>query len=282
MARQTRKDVFAAYGIKYDGKHIYCEPLQKWIPLLLVNGNKKIGKGVYHFSITAGNAPVSAEVVRKAIGAVMDSWNDPSELRFMCGGTCSCNCPGCYAQAGHYVKSNVRASLAWRTFLVRAFLDWSERAIDAQIAALNIKMVRIHAAGDFFSNEYVMMWARIAERHPDTIFWTYTKTAFLAVKYFDSLPNCNVVKSLVNGGFNFGKAGYLVRLYHELVKAGKSVWICRCGIDKNQHCNTCHHCFSSEYVLFLEHGTDYRPEQDPDYPEFVALVNSQVEDGAAA
>lgn len=278
MARQTRKDIFAAYGIQYDGKHIYCEPLNRWVPVLLVNGNRKIGKGVYHFSITAGNAPVSAEVVRKAIGAAAEAFQDAQRL---CGGTCCCNCPGCYAQTGHYVKSNVRASLAWRTFLVRVHMAWVENAINAQIAAFQIKMVRIHAAGDFFSNEYVQMWTRIAQANPDTIFWTYTKTAFQAVREFDGLSNANVVKSLVNGGFNFGHAGYLVRLYHELVKAGKSVWICRCGIDKDQHCNTCHHCFSSEYVLFLEHGTDYRPEQDPDYPAFVELVNSQIEEAAA-
>lgn len=278
--RRTKKDIYASYGIQYDNKnHIYCEPLQRWVPQLLINGNKKIGRGVWHFSITAGTAPVSKETVEKAIGKIAADWQDAQRL---CGGTCSCNCPGCYAQSGHYVKSSVRASLAWRTFLCRRFLAWTENAINAQIAACNIKMVRIHAAGDFFSNEYVMMWKRIAEVNTDCIFWTYTKTAFEAVKRFDSLNNANVVKSLIDGKVNFGKAGYLMALYKELVAAGKSVWICRCGIDKEQHCNNCHHCYSAEYVLFLEHGTDYRPEQDPDYPEFVALVNSQIDDEAAA
>lgn len=281
MARKTIKDTFAEYGIQYDGKnHIYCEPLRRWIPLLLINGNKKIGRGVYHFSITAGNKPVSAETVVKALGSIAAT-EDMEVLQHACGGTCCCNCPGCYAQSGHYTKSSVKASLAWRTYLAQRFPEWTENAINAQIAALNIKMVRIHAAGDFFSDEYVMMWARIAEANSGCIFWTYTKTTHPSIAVFDSLRNANVVKSLVNGGFNFGKAGYLIALYRDLVASGKTVWICRCGIDKDQHCNTCHHCFSSEYVLFLEHGTDYRPEQDPDYPAFVELVNSQIEEAAA-
>ena len=282
----TKKEVFAAYGIKFDGKHIYCGPLQRWIPKLLINGNKKIGKGVWHFSITAGTAPVSTEVVMKALGPIAAQYMESGkDLKVMCGGTCSCNCPGCYAQGGHYVKSNVRASLAWRTFLCREFLEWVEQAIKAQIQADHIEYLRIHAAGDFFSNEYVMMWVRIAEAFPETTFWTYTKTAFTACKVFDSLQNCNIVKSIVsiNGksGVNYGKAGYIMALYQELKAAGKSVWVCRCGIDKNQHCSGCHHCATCEYVLFLEHGTDYKPEQDPDYPAFIELVNSQVEEQAA-
>ena len=253
----ARRDVFAQYGVQYDGKHIWCDPLAKWIPLLLINGNKKIGRGVWHFSTTAGNAPVSTETVMKALGPIAVQYMESGQdLQFMCGGTCSCNCPGCYAQSGHYAKASVKASLAWRTFLARRFEAWTENAINAQIAAFGIKMVRIHAAGDFFSDAYCRMWTRIAAANPDTIFWTYTKTLFKAVAEFDAMPNCNVVKSLVNGGFNFGKAGYLIALHYELVKAGKSVWICRCGIDKNQHCNNCHHCYSAEYVLFLEHGTD--------------------------
>lgn len=276
----TKKEIYAVHGIRFDDKHIYCDPLQRWIPRLLINGNKKIGRGVWHFSIVAGTAPVSTETVRKALGAIAEQW-DVEQAQRLCGGTCACNCPGCYAQSGHYVKSNVRASLAWRSYLVRVDLEWVERAITAQIEADNIKMVRIHAAGDFCSDAYVQMWTRIAAAHPATIFWTYTKTAFKSLAAFDALENCNIVKSLIDGRVNYGTASYIMALYHELKAAGKSVWICRCGIDKNQHCNDCHHCYSAEYVLFLEHGTAYKPEQDPAFPAFVELVNSQIEEAAA-
>lgn len=50
------KRIYAEHGISYDmasGK-IYAPILDKWIAPLLVNGNEKIGKGVYHFSTLAG------------------------------------------------------------------------------------------------------------------------------------------------------------------------------------------------------------------------------------
>lgn len=277
-----KSEIYANYGIKFDRKanKLFCDPLNMWISPLLINGNKKIGRGCWHFSITAGNAAVTCDV---AAAAVPYAAMNPDVLKALCGGTCNCNCPGCYAQTGCYTFFSTRVSLARKTFLVRFFLAWVERALLAQIAADKIKLCRIHAAGDFFSAAYVNMWSRIAAAYPDTVFWTYTKQMdqadmLPALAAFDAMPNCNIVKSVVDGyGFNFGHADYIIAVYHALKAAGKSVYICRCGIDKNQHCNDCHHCATAEYVLFLEHGTAYDPEMDPAYPAFIELVNSQVD-----
>ena len=279
--RTTKKDIYASYGIQYrtrDNK-IFSPLLGQWIPRLLVNGNKKIGKGVWQWSVTAGNKAIAENVVERVIEKSADLQNmDANALRVTCGGTCSINCPGCYAQTGCYMFFSTKLSLARKTLLSRLALDWVEKAINAQIDADHIEYCRIHVAGDFFSNAYVEMWTRIAAAHPGTCFWTYTKQRFEALEKFDSLKNANIVKSTIGGDkirFNFGKAGYIIALYEELKKAGKSVYICRCGIDANQHCSGCHHCFESEYVLFLEHSTGYQPEKDPDFEKFVALVNSQ-------
>ena len=281
--RTTKKDIYTAYGIQYrtSDQKIFSPLLNQWIPRLLVNGNKKIGKGVWQWSVTAGNKAVSDNVVSKVVekSADLQAMN-ADMLRAMCGGTCSINCPGCYAQTGCYMFFSTKLSLARKTLLSRLALEWTEKAISAQIDADKIEYCRIHVAGDFFSNAYVEMWTRIAAAHPGTCFWTYTKQTFDALQAFDKLQNANIVKSLVNGGLNYGKAGYIMALYEELKKAGKSVYICRCGIDKNQHCAGCHHCFESEYVLFLEHSTGYESEKDPDFEKFVALVNSQEEKAA--
>lgn len=274
----TRKEVFAKYGIQYNGKQIFCDPINAWIPLMLIDGNDKIGKGVWHFSTFPGTHAPKANVIEKAF-AIMGIDIDVENVS-ECKGTCSCDCAGCYGKEGRYKMDCTNAPLVMRTYLARVYPAWVENAITAQIEAFGIEMVRIHATGDFFSDEYVNMWVRIATAFTDKcIFWTYTKTAFQSLKVFDSLKNANIVKSYISGkGFNFGHAGYIVALYRDLVSMGKSVWICRCGIDKNQHCNTCHHCFTAEYVLFLEHSTDYKPELDPDYAEFIELVNGQIED----
>lgn len=249
------KEVFKAYGIDYvNGKLNYNGAL---IPLPLKDGNSKLGKGVYTWSM-------------------LPTCNN--------GGTCFCNCSGCYATKGFYNMSSTKAALVRNTAIAKSNLTWLENAIKAQIASSNgkIKFVRIHAAGDFFSGEYTEMWVRIAESFPEVVFWTYTKSYGHgfddSLNRLDSLKNANIVRSFANGKVNFGHAGYIMALYRDLVAAGKSVWICRCGIDKNQHCNNCHHCATSEYVLFLEHSTGYKPEDDPDFAEFIELVNSQIED----
>lgn len=277
MARLTKKSIYAEYGIKYNKGKIYSPLLDMWIPALLINGNKKIGKGVWQYSITAGNRGIDAEVLEKASNGNIDA----ETLKAAGFGTCACNCPNCYAMSGCYLFFSTKVSLARKTLLSRLAMDWVENAIKAQIKADRIHYVRIHAAGDFFSNEYVQMWARIAAEYPDTIFWTYTKTAWTACKEFDALPNCNIVKSLIGKKVNYGTAAYIIALYNELKAAGKNVYICRCGIDAEQHCSGCHHCYSAEYVLFLKHGdVKYNPLLDPNYPAFVELVNSQAEDAA--
>lgn len=286
--RITKAMIYRQYGIQYKGGKIYCEPLQSWIRPLVKNGNVKIGKGVGTWSTTGGNKAVNADVVGAILQNVADQYTttNADALRMMCGGTCSVNCPGCYAQAGCYLFFSTRVAIGRNTFLARAFMDWTERAIIAQIKADRFRYFRIHAAGDFFGRDYVEMWQRIAAACADVTFWTYTKQWGRgyddALQALDSMGNVNIVKSLTaDGRINFGHAGYLIRLYKDLKKAGHKVYICRCGIDKNQHCNDCRHCSESEFVLFLEHGTSYRPEEDPDYAEFVELVNSQEAQQAA-
>lgn len=93
---------------------------------------------------------------------------------------------------------------------------------------------------------------------------------------FDDLKNANIVKSIIPSiGFNFGKCEYIINAYFTLKTMGKSVYICKCGIDKNQHCENCGVCAAYEYVLFLEHSTDYKAEADPLYSKLCEIVNNQ-------
>lgn len=238
--------------ILYHNSHYYDPFDQTWHRMPLKNGNSKLGKGVYTWSMLPG-----------------------------CNGTCACNCKGCYAMAGRYVMENVKACLRYNTAMARQRLEFLEAVIELQLAhSKSIKYVRIHAAGDFFDGAYVKMWARIAARHPEIIFWTYTKAWGRGFDRelieLNSLANVNIVDSLVDGRLNFGHAGYIVGLYQELKTRGETVHICRCGIDKQQHCNTCHACATCKYVLFLEHGTEYKPGVlDPeDMTAFEEIANS--------
>lgn len=177
---------------------------------------------------------------------------------------------------------SVIVSNAIKTYLARNHMDFVKRAIIAQIIADNIKLCRIHASGDFFSIEYVEMWRDIVKACEACVFWTYTKNTE-AENAFNDFDNINIVKSVIHGfGFNFGTCGYILKVYRALKEAGKSVYICRCGIDKNQHCTNCKGCSKSEYVLFIEHSTGYKAEEDPLFEEVKAIIENQASQAAEA
>ena len=262
VRRISKKEIYARFGIEYRKGKILA-PLYGWINPLLINGNEKLGKGVYTFSTLPTNEKIK--------------YYENGELKEE-SGTCPCKCDHCYACGGCYTFNSTKLSLARKTVLCRLYLDFVKRAIKAQVLADRITICRIHAAGDFFSQDYINAWVEICKENPACLFWTYTKNPE-AEAAFDGLENANIVKSVIPGkGVNFGECGYIISLYLELKAAGKSVYICRCGIDKNQHCTNCRHCAESEFVLFLKHGDPgYKPEEDPLFPAFVQLVESQAE-----
>lgn len=262
----TKKDIYRKHGIEFDGNgHIYHSKYG-FIPCLLVNGNEKIGKGVYHFSTLPTNQNFTVNVNGKTM-----------EVK----GTCPCSCVGCYATKGNFARyQSTRDSLALKTVLIREDLDFVKHAIIAQIEADNIKLCRIHASGDFDNSEYIEAWKEIVKACTACTFWTYTKNSE-AEKAFDGMENANIVKSIIpHHGFNFGHIDYIIAVYEDLKRQGKSVYICRCGIDKNQHCVNCTACSKNDFVLFIEHSTEYKAEKDPRYEEIKAIIEAQPEQKA--
>ena len=264
---KTKKEIYASYGIEYNNKTGKILTPYGWCRPLLVNGNAKIGKGCYHFSTLPTNQLFDVVVNGKS---------------YTVKGTCRCYCKGCYAMAGNYRYQSVKNALGYRTLIIREYIDFAYRAIMAQIEADKISTVRIHAAGDFDSLAYLTMWIRIIHNNPAVTFWTYTKVQEFE-SAFDHFANANIVKSIIPGvGLNFGHCDYVMDTYNKLSSAGKSVHICRCGVDKNQHCTNCKGCSVNEYVLFIEHSTEYKAEKDPNFAACAAMIDSQENKASVA
>ena len=257
--RETKKEVYARYNIEYKAGKIY-HPVLGWVNPVLINGNAKIGKGCYHYSILPTTGGFTVYV---------------NEKEYKLIGTCPTTCRGCYATNGNYRFQSVKNALGMRTWLAQNDIDFLKRAIMAQIEADKIDVLRIHAAGDFFSLAYVEMWRTIAKRFPDCLMWSYTKKA-AAEKAFNDIPNINIVKSIVPGfGFNFGHCDYILNVYKALKETGKDVYVCKCGTDKEQHCINCGACRKCEHVLFIEHGTEYNAENDAVFPVLKEIIDKQ-------
>ena len=255
----NKKEIYGSFGIEFKAGKIF-HPRFGWIAPLLIDGNSKLGKGVWTFSTLAGSIGWKIEI-------------DGESMEVF--GTCPCNCNGCYAQTGFFRMPSVVKANAIKTILCREDLDFVKRAIMAQIIADGVKLLRIHASGDFFSADYIEAWREIVKASPAVLFWTYTKNR-AAEEAFDDLNNINIVKSIIPGyGFNFGPCGYILKVYKALRELEKPVYICRCGIDKNQHCTNCHGCAKNEYVLFIEHSTNYKAEEDPLFPELYEIIENQ-------
>lgn len=248
MARMTKKDIYASFGIEYDNNgHILYN--DEWIPELLKDGNTKTGKHVHTFSLPAGKEY-----------------------------SCVCDCIGCYAQVGRYNTDAVKESNIRNMRIVENNIDFFYRAISAQLATIGNGEIRIHASGDFAvknMTEYAETWHRIVKENPSFLFWTYTKVRTLET-LFDDLDNGNIVKSVIDGmGVNFGHCDYILKVYRKLKTMGASVYICRCGIDSNQHCENCGHCSKSDFVLFIEHSTEYNAKKDPYFEELKRVIDEQ-------
>lgn len=61
------------------------------------------------------------------------------------------------------------------------------------------KNVRIHASGDFYSQDYFDMWMSIARNNPDINFWAFTKSIRYWLSYKGEIPP-NMILTASYGG----------------------------------------------------------------------------------
>jgi len=79
----------------------------------------------------------------------------------------------CYAAKGSFNFPVVKNSMARN--LEETKSEAFVRMMSVQIHTLKIKWVRIHACGDYYSQEYIDKWLDIAANCPETKFLSYTR-----------------------------------------------------------------------------------------------------------
>lgn len=279
MARLTKAMRYKLYGVTWEKDHVQT-PMGNWVSMPLADGNEKVGKSVKTWSVMHGNELYTLDNVGNKVKAVMQQYGITE-----CKGSCELHCAGCYCDSGNYTRYNdvYARSVQWLT-LYRLYPDWVESVITAQIEIENVKQVRIHAQGDFSVNDnYIAMWTRICRHCTNCVFWTYTKIQ-AALDAFRGIDNLFITPSITPYGFNFGTCTELLYKYNKLVEDGYKVHVCKCGTDKNWHCETCNHGCKAvgkecDYVLFIKHSTkDYKAgKNDPEqFAAVKAIIENQV------
>jgi hypothetical protein len=144
---------------------------------LLSKGNSKLHKGIATWSITAGKE------------------------------VCGRECKGCYALKEQKRWASVRngREVRYALSLSPKFAEVITKELDKHLG----KYIRVHASGEFYSQEYVNKWAKIAKANPDKVFYAYTKRDFDFTE-LEGLSNFVLHRSFVeyNGKkvANYGKA----------------------------------------------------------------------------
>lgn len=114
----------------------------------------------------------------------------------------------CYATKGGYIqwKASAESASSIITFLMNDFKGFFQllakditRAAKGATKRGDKLVVRIHDAGDFFSEEYIRAWKQIMEKFTDVEFYAYTKQHQMLKQVMGELPS-NFTLNLSFGG----------------------------------------------------------------------------------
>lgn len=137
------------------------------------------------------------------------SWTIPALAARLPDGTTfrTCRAAGvcsqvCFARSGTYNFPAVKAAHVRNLLFTLEDPEGWEQAMTAELSHPKFAgaHVRIHAAGDFYSDAYARAWLRIIRATPDTSFYAYTKEVMLHDRILEPERPPNAVWIISLGG----------------------------------------------------------------------------------
>ena len=164
-------------------KALYNVPeLDRWLE------NKR---KVYSFDLLSGwSCPQAKDCLSKVVQIGQSrKIKDGADCQFRCF---SASQEATFPSAYNKRKANFDA--------MRSFESSSRMALAiAEAMPKNLGICRIHVAGDFFNQKYFKAWQKVAEWHPDRLFYAYTKSLNFWAEDRHRLPE-NFVLTASRGG----------------------------------------------------------------------------------
>lgn len=152
-------------------------------------GNAKLGKEIATFSIPSGFTCPSASACLSKANRETGKITDGAETEFRC-----------FSASQEAILPSVRAS-RWKNFEALK-VHGSNVAALADFIAANLpkqNIIRVHVAGDFYSQAYFDAWLKVATNNPSKTFYAYTKSLPFWVARLDTIPR-NVKMNASRGG----------------------------------------------------------------------------------
>jgi len=151
-------------------------------------GNAKLTKDIFSLSLPSGFAcPFASDCLSKA-EKTTGKLTDGKNTKFRCFSA---------SQENRFPKTREQR---WYNFDLLKKLN-KEKMIELISASLPIKAakIRIHVAGDYFSQAYFDAWVEVARQNPTKIFYGYTKSLQYWINRLDVMPE-NFILTASKGG----------------------------------------------------------------------------------
>jgi hypothetical protein len=141
-------------------------------------GNAKLAGEIYTFSLPAGHAcPGALRCMAKADRQTGKLQDGPSQTF------------RCFAAGDEARYPNLRRS-RWHNFdLLKGRTREGMAALILDSLPADAKLVRLHVAGDFFSDTYFLAWMDVAKARPEILFYTYTKSLLIWLRNRSVVPD---------------------------------------------------------------------------------------------
>lgn len=207
-------------------------------------GNAKLGKQIYTFSLPSGfTCPFAKDCLSKA-NRVTGKIQDGPDTQFRC-----------FSASQEAVYPVVRNS-RWNNFNIIKEAIANGSLIDTIVSSLPKKatVVRIHVAGDFFSQTYFDAWLEVAKRLPLVTFYAYTKSIDYWIARINDIPS----NFKLNASYG-GKHDSLIEQYN--LKYAKVVYsVAEANDLVIDHDDTSAYMQNNSFALLL-HGTQPKGSQ---------------------
>ena len=222
---------------------VYPMTYHEDMKISLVNGNNKVGKGIWCFNTLPGDKPLC----NSTKGQLTD-------IHGTCGGCCDGCANDCYAIRDGKLHHNACIP-AWgkNTLIARHNIDGLFEQIKGDLIKKKAKVLRWHSAGEIESFNYLLHMVKLAVELPDVQFYCYTKRFDYISQYlkeYKNLPENFIVNiSVWNGndkGYDFGKLNKFI--YDDGTNPEVSKMVHCPAVDKKGHstgvkCSQCGRCY---------------------------------------
>lgn len=201
-------------------------------------GNSKLGKQIFTFSIVSGyTCPFAKDCLSKA-NRETGKLTDGPHIQFRC-----------FSASQEALFPAVRKS-RWNNFekILNAIKNNTLVELILNSIPKNATIIRVHVAGDFFSQAYFMAWMEVAKKRTDIIFYAYTKSIGYWVNQLGNIPS----NFKLNASYG-GKQDNLIEQYN--LKYAKVVFsVEQAGNLKIDHDDTSAYMRDESFCLLI-HNT---------------------------